>query len=739
MKKYIAILFLNTITITVFAQENELQNDSTKNTITLSEMVISANKVEEDKKQIAQQIETISSLQIKKLNTQSTADLLLQTGHVNVQKSQQGGGSIIMRGFEASRVLMVVDGVRMNNLIYRAGHLQNVITVDQNVLERVELVFGPSSTVYGSDALGGTVLFYTRNPEFSKEENKLNTKVNLLTRYGSVNREKTGHFDFNIGSKKFASLTSFTLSDFEDLMMGKSKNPFYEAGFGERNYYVERIDGKDSLVQNSNKYVQKFSGYSQYDLLQKFSFKQNDKITHNLNFQFSNSSNIPRYDRLTDVKGKGLNSAEWYYGPQLRLLGIYNISAKNLNGFFNAVNANLSYQKIEESRHNRNFNSSNKSSRIEKVDVYGLNLDFQRKKEKNDTRIGIDAQYNTVNSTAYRTNIISNEKSALDTRYPDGGNEMYNIALYATNTYKINDKLYLNDGIRLGFISLNSSFVNKDFFPFPFDNITQNNPAWSGNAGIVYLPDDRWKISLLGSTGFRAPNVDDLSKVFESTPGRIIVPNPDLKPEKTYNADLQITKIFGQVVRWENIFFYTLFRDALVTGKYLLNGEDSIVYDDKPSEVYAVQNKQSAYIYGASSNLHISLKDHWVITGGTTYTYGRINTDSTDYPLDHISPLYGRGAVKFFVNKFSAETFVIFNGWKKIKDFNLGGEDNQQYAPKEGMPAWYTINLKLSFSINRNFTIQAGADNILDTQYRVFASGINAPGRNIYGALRMSF
>lgn len=739
MKKYIAILFLNTITITVFAQENELQNDSTKNTITLSEMVISANKVEEDKKQIAQQIETISSLQIKKLNTQSTADLLLQTGHVNVQKSQQGGGSIIMRGFEASRVLMVVDGVRMNNLIYRAGHLQNVITVDQNVLERVELVFGPSSTVYGSDALGGTVLFYTRNPEFSKEENKLNTKVNLLTRYGSVNREKTGHFDFNIGSKKFASLTSFTLSDFEDLMMGKSKNPFYEEGFGERNYYVERIDGKDSLVQNSNKYVQKFSGYSQYDLLQKFSFKQNDKITHNLNFQFSNSSNIPRYDRLTDVKGKGLNSAEWYYGPQLRLLGIYNISAKNLNGFFNAVNANLSYQKIEESRHNRNFNSSNKSSRIEKVDVYGLNLDFQRKKEKNDTRIGIDAQYNTVNSTAYRTNIISNEKSALDTRYPDGGNEMYNIALYATNTYKINDKLYLNDGIRLGFISLNSSFVNKDFFPFPFDNITQNNPAWSGNAGIVYLPDDRWKISLLGSTGFRAPNVDDLSKVFESTPGRIIVPNPDLKPEKTYNADLQITKIFGQVVRWENIFFYTLFRDALVTGKYLLNGEDSIVYDDKPSEVYAVQNKQSAYIYGASSNLHISLKDHWVITGGTTYTYGRINTDSTDYPLDHISPLYGRGAVKFFVNKFSAETFVIFNGWKKIKDFNLGGEDNQQYAPKEGMPAWYTINLKLSFSINRNFTIQAGADNILDTQYRVFASGINAPGRNIYGALRMSF
>jgi hemoglobin/transferrin/lactoferrin receptor protein len=433
----------------VFGQETDQKNDSIKNTITLSEMVISANKVEEDKKQIAQQIETISSLQIRKLNTQSTADLLLQTGFVNVQKSQQGGGSIIMRGFEASRVLLVVDGVRMNNLIYRAGHLQNSITVDQNMLERVEVLFGPSSTVYGSDALGGVVAFYSKNPMFATGDEKLKTKVGFFTRYGSVNNEKTGHFDFNIGNKKLASLTSITVSDFDDLRMGKSKNPYYKKGFGERNYYVERINDKDSLVNNSNKYLQKYSGYTQYDLLQKFSYKQSDKITHGLSYQYSNSSNIPRYDRLTDPKGNGLNSAEWYYGPQLRMLAIYNFNARNLAGFFNAVNANLSYQKIEESRHNRNFNSINRNSRIEKVDVYGLNIDFQRKKEKSDTRVGLDAQYNTVNSTAYRTNINSGEKSALDTRYPDGKNEMYNLAVYATHTYRITEKLILNDGLRL--------------------------------------------------------------------------------------------------------------------------------------------------------------------------------------------------------------------------------------------------------------------------------------------------
>jgi hemoglobin/transferrin/lactoferrin receptor protein len=739
MKKKLVLLLVILANGVVFSQETEQKNDSIKNTVTLSEMVISANNVEEDKKQIAQQIESISSLQIRKSNAQNTADLLQQNGFVNVQKSQQGGGSIIIRGFEASRVLMVVDGVRMNNLIYRAGHLQNAITVDQNMLERVEVLFGPSSTVYGSDALGGVVAFYSKNPLFAEGDEKHKTKVGLFTRYGSVNQEKTGHFDFNLGTKKFASLTSFTVSDFDDLKMGKSKNPNYKTGFGERNYFVERINDKDSLVANNDNYVQKFSGYTQYDLLQKFSFKQNDKITHGLSYQYSNSSNIPRYDRLTDPKGKGLNSAEWYYGPQLRMLGIYNFNARNLTGFFTAINANLSYQKIEESRHNRNFNSNNRNSRIEKVDVYGLNIDFQRKKEKFDTRVGIDAQYNTVNSTAFKTNIISGEKSALDTRYPDGKNEMYNMAIYVTNTYRITEKLILNDGIRLAQIALNSNFAKKDFFPFPFDQIKQNNIALSGNLGLVYLPDDKWKISLMGSTGFRAPNVDDLSKVFESTPGRIIVPNPNLKPEKTYNGDLQITKIFGKNVRWENVFFYTLFQDALVTDKFNFNGEDSISYDGARSAVFSLQNKQTAYIYGVSSNLYVSLIEHINITGGVTYTHGRINTDSSDYPLDHISPLYGRGGIKYYSNKIEAETFVMFNGWKRMKDFNLSGEDNQQYAPAEGMPAWYTINVRINYSITRNITLQTGVDNLLDTQYRVFASGINAPGRNIFGTVRLSF
>ena len=201
-----------------------------------------------------------------------------QTGNVFVQRSQAGGGSVVLRGFEASRVLMVVDGVRMNNAIYRAGHLQNIITIDNNLLERTEVMFGPASTLYGSDALGGVVIFNTKNPLLSKD-GRTSFNANVMTRFSSANNEGTGHIDFNIGLKKLAFLTSVTYSNFGDLRQGSHSNPFY-GSFGMRNEYVTRINGVDSIVANSNPHVQKFTGYKQYDLMEKILFQQNDKISH---------------------------------------------------------------------------------------------------------------------------------------------------------------------------------------------------------------------------------------------------------------------------------------------------------------------------------------------------------------------------------------------------------------------------------------------------------------------------
>lgn len=704
----------------------------------LNEVVISVNKVEESKRKVAHQVDVIDAKQISSIQAQTTADLLLSTGKISVQKSQQGGGSPVLRGFEASGVLLVVDGIRMNNIIYRSGHLQNVITLNNASLDRAEVLFGPATTVYGSDALGGAICFFTKKPMLANTGEKNNLKVNAFYRYGDVNNESTGHVDFNLGTKKIASLTSFTYSQFGDLRGGANQNPLYDKTYGERFYFVKRFNDKDSLVKNTSRYNQIESGYSQYDILQKVLFQQSEKLSHQLNIQYSNSSDIPRYDRLTDPSNTGLRFSEWYYGPQERLLAAYDLNKSDESSFFQKIHFGLNYQAIEESRVSRRFNSIYRDSRIENVGVAGGAFDIQRKSQKNVVRVGIDFQYNDLKSTANRKDIVADTTAKLDTRYPDGKNTLLTSGIYLSHSYQINENLLLTDGIRVGYSSLKSTFVDTTFFQFPFSDANQQQPIYSGSLGLINTPSDDLKLSVLLSTGFRTPNVDDLAKVFETVKGTVIVPNSDLKPEKTINTEIGITKWFGTKAVWENNVYYTQFIDAIVTDNFEYQGKDSIFYQGVLSKVTANQNKGKAYIYGFTSSLSNQITEKFSTDFSMNYTYGRVKTDSADVPLDHIPPFMAHIGANYSLEKFSANFFVNYNGWKKAKNYSTSGEDNAQYAPVEGMPAWFTANLRVSYKVYKYITIQSGIDNIFDTQYRTFSSGINAPGRNIFAVIRFT-
>ena len=624
----------------------------------------------------------------------------------------------------------------MNNLIYRSGHLQNILTVDQIALDRAEILFGPSSTIYGSDALGGVIHLFTKKPIFSDSE-KLLTKVIAQSRYSSVNDEFAEGLDINLGGKQFASRTVLSYSQFGDVRGGSNQNPFYTKSYGTRDYYIDRINGKDSIVKNSDRFMQIGSGYKQYNVMQKFSFQQNDRVLHHLNLQYSNSSNVPRYDRLTDVSDGKLKWSEWYYGPQERLMTAYDLNISN-DGFFQSTHLGLNYQAIKESRHQRRYTKDGLENRIETVGVAGFNFDMRHNDEPHEVQIGIDAQYNMLKSTANEKNIVTGETSPLDTRYPNGDNTMLNAAIYVSHIWKINREWNLTDGIRAGYATLNSTIQDNSFFNFPSTSISQTNPVYSGSLGVVHHPSDDLKISFLVSTGFRVPNVDDLSKIFESQVGTLIVPNTSLKPEKTINTEWGFSKILNKRTRFENSVYYTTFFDAIATAPFQLNGRDSILYNGTNSPISANQNLGRAYIYGFSTTLKTQASEELGFLLSMNYTYGRLKTDSADVPLDHISPFMAKAQVIYSAKKFTQEFFVIYNGWKKLKDYRLDAEDNEDYATENGMPAWLTANWRLGYQATKHFTVQAGVENIFDTQYRVFASGINAPGRNLYLTLRYS-
>jgi hemoglobin/transferrin/lactoferrin receptor protein len=257
------------------------------------------------------------------------------------------------------------------------------------------------------------------------------------------------------------------------------------------------------------------------------------------------------------------------------------------------------------------------------------------------------------------------------------------------------------------------------------------------------MPTNDWRLYINGATGFRAPDVDDLTKVFETVPGTstsigtVIVPNPDLKPEYTYTGEFGISKIFDNRIKLEGIAYGTYFQNAIVTGPYQYNGKDTIIYQGYPALVAANQNTdKGAYILGYTLGLSADLTGYLSLAGSLSYTYGRIITDSTDYPLDHIPPVIGKTSLILNLNKFKGDFSFIFNGWKHLWDYNMLGEDNFADATPNGMPGWYTLNLSGAYQITPNFQVQARIDNLLDQNYRNFASGINAPGRNFVLTLR---
>ncbi|WP_051189482.1 TonB-dependent receptor plug domain-containing protein [Daejeonella oryzae] len=727
IKNYILLTWLVLFPFFLRAQ-NKTATDTTK----LKEVVVVSSRFEESKENVAQAVQVITGARLKQLNSISTADVLQQTPGVSVQKSQLGGGSPVIRGFEANRILLVVDGVRMNNAIYRGGHLQNSITVDNNSLEKIEVGFGSSSVFYGSDALGGVVQFFTKKPVLNT------TSGSALARFSTAANEYTSSINFNFGREKWAATTVVTYSKIGDLRQGANN---YQPGTEKWKsiYFVEQSNGADLVRTNSRPEVQTQTGYNQMDLLQKFLYRNNDRVTQVLNFQYSNSGDIPRYDRLAQLENNQPRYAEWYYGPQKRFSGSYQLQLNNFKKLFNHSNITIAYQNLVESRHDRRLNSSNLNNRSEEVGIFSLNADFNKTFKKNDLGYGIELNQNYVQSRANRLNISTGTITNLDTRYPDGGSDVFSAAAFVSHRFKINKKWQITEGLRLNHVNLYAKFNDKRFFPFDFNSVNQANIALNGNASIIYKPKNDFKISLLGSSGFRAPNVDDLAKVFESTAGSVILPNPDLKPEYTYNAELGFEKNFKENATITLNGFYTWYRNAITTQPFLFNGQSEIFYDGELSIVTANVNAQKAYLTGFSADLTFNPLRNIIVKSNAAYTFARITSLSPQQPLDHIPPFMGLSSIEYAFKNFQGEFFVQYNQRKKLKDYNLNGEDNLPQATPNGMPAWYTVNVRAGLDLNKNFRIQTALENILDRNYRVFASGISAPGRNFIVSLRGSF
>ncbi len=701
------------------------------------EFVISANRWEQDKNEVPNKITTLLMPEIEFLSPQTAADLAGISDEIFIQKSQLGGGSPMIRGFATNRVLIVVDGVRMNNAIYREGNIQNIISLDPSAIESAEIIFGPGAVVYGSDAIGGVMDFHTKKALLSTGESPY-FRSNALMRYSTADREKTLHLDFNAGTRKIAFLTSISWSGFDDLKMGSVKHPEYL-----RNEYVRRTGSQDVIIANPDPEIQVGSGYKQLNTMNKLRLKLAPGIDIVISNHYSRLSDVPRYDRLIQYKSGKLRYGDWYYGPQKWMMNNLQVTFDRGNKLFDEFRITAALQNYMESRHDRNLGNPVINEQTEKLAILSLNLDFDRK-FNNDRELvyyGFEADYNNIKSTAQTRNIDTGEIFPAGSRYPDGSNKYSSFSFYAGYKNNLTGRLTLNTGLRYNHVSLRSTIADNSWYSFPFTRIDISNGAVTGEAGMVFRVNDKLNLSLNASTGFRAPNLDDAGKVFDSAPGIVVVPNPGLKPEYAYNIDFGVTKDFGNIVRTEFTVFYTWLANAMVRHDFLFNGRDSIVYLGELSKVEAITNAGSAKVYGIHLTIQINLAEYIKITSALNVTEG---FEENRIPLRHSAPLFGSAHLIYEKTKFKADLYSDYNGPKKFEKMAPSEiEKPYLYASDANgnpwSPGWFTLNFKVSYDVFDMFKILAGLENILDLRYRPYSSGIAAPGRNLITSIRIKF
>ena len=708
-----------------------------KEGISLDQIVVAASKWSQGSRDVPAKITSLSSREITLQNPQTAADMLGSSGEVFIQKSQQGGGSPMIRGFSTNRLLYVVDGVRMNTAIFRSGNLQNIISLDPFATEHTEILFGPGSVIYGSDAIGGVMSFTTLTPQLTFGDSKLITGKGIA-RYSSANNEMTGHFDINVGWKKWAIVSSITSSDYDDLRMGR-----FGPGEYIRPFFVQRQDGIDVVVTNEDPLIQKPSGYSQINFMQKIRFSPNEKWDFNYGFHYSTTTPYSRYDRHISYRDGLPRYGEWNYGPQVWMMNNLNVNHHGNNKIYDQLSLNLAMQYFEESRIDRDLNDDIRHIRIEEVDAFSVNLDFVKSIHKTDRIFyGLEAVLDDVRSAGVDENISDGSIMDGPSRYPQATWSSY--AAYLNYLFHVNDKFAVQAGARYNLIDMDAVFDTR-FYPFPFTEASIDNGAITGSLGFILSPNEKLTMSANLSTGFRSPNVDDAGKVFDSEPGFVMVPNPDLRPEYAYNAEVGLARVLGKNVKVDLAAFYTILKNALVRRDFTLNGQDSILYNGELSRVQSIQNAAVANVYGVQAGIEVKIPSGFGFSTDLNYQVGEEELDDgSSSPSRHAAPFFGVTKLSYTESNLSLVLYTQFSGGKSFEDLPQEEQAKGEiYAIDEDgnpwSPGWYTLNFKALVHFEKNFTISAGLENIMDKRYRPYSSGIVAPGRNFILSIRLGF
>jgi iron complex outermembrane receptor protein/hemoglobin/transferrin/lactoferrin receptor protein len=644
-------------------------------------LVITAQRSEKNEFELPESIGTLSQKQLLTASPRTTPEALMGMAGVWVQKTNHGGGSAFVRGLTGNQVLLLTDGIRLNNSTFRYGPNQYLNTIDPFTLDRIEVVRGSGSVQYGSDAMGGVVQLLSKSPIFSE---KPRFSGNIFLKYLNLGIEQSGRTELNYSTKKIAILGGVTYNNFGDLVAGE--------GIGK----------------------QSPTGYRQWAFDVKSKFQITDNQTLTIFHQYLKQSNVPVYHKV-----KLENFAYNYFEPQSRQLSYAKWEYWGKSKFLQKITLTAFWNQTEEGRISKKNNASTHTKEDDKVYTRGFTAELQSNILKNwQATSGIEYYHDLVKSNKLITNELDGTSTSQRGLYPNNS-RAENLAIFTLHTLRLSPWQF-TWGARFNTFKLNV----KDE---TIGEAVLKPSALVANLGVQYFLHPNHQLIATFNTAFRAPNIDDLGTL-GVVDFRYEVPTNSLKPEKSINYELGYkmqTKLFSTRLAW----YRSDLRDLILRVKSSYNGQT--VIDGK--QVYRKENVSKAYVQGFELDFESQIAKNWLLSANLCYILGENTTDKE--PLRRIPPLNGRINFSFIQSKWWLR--AEFLAADKQNRLAAGDKADNRIDPN-GTPGWKTLGFSGGWNINL-FQIQAGIQNIFNEAYRIHGSGVDGYGRSLWISSKISF
>lgn len=708
---------------TLFAAENAEKEEGKDEPKKAREVVVTATRTETDTHDSPSPATVLDSDELlREKAVRNMPEALADEPSVMVQKTGHGMGSPYIRGFTGYHNLLMMDGIRVNNSVFRSGPNQYWTLVDVFSIDRLEIVRGAGSVLYGSDALGGVVNAITR-------EASLKDPLGAKTYYRRSSAEQS-HIMRGEGAgagKDFSVLAGITYKDFGDLICGKHVGE--QPGSG---YQIAFGDVK--LVKWLSK---------------------NEKIT--MAYYLANQNDSPRTHKTQDIiswRGTDTGSDVMREYDQDRRMGYLSYHKNKLGGFADEVKITLSYQNMSEEMRRIKGSSPDEMRHIGfDVDTYGFQVELKTKTSFGELTYGFDFYRDSVYTSEIRRDLTTSDVTSVKPRGKYADDSFYALAgVYAQDKITMGEKLELFLGARYNYAALDAGIVDPDdpTAADAFESFTSTYDSVVGSVKALYKATDETNLVIGVSQGFRAPNLSDTT-AFESTGSGMDVPNPDLDPEKSLSIDLGV-KYKSKKARAQAFVYQTMLSDFLRRVPTTYKGETHVDPSDNTSDVYTMmENFASGYVRGVELAGKYQLDNSWSVSGSWTWQQGEGDWfiaangsyidggEKVELPLTRIAPARTVLGVRYDHpgEGFWTEFYTVIAA--RQDELSPSDENDTSRIPPGGTPGYVTYNLRGGIKMSEYMSAFFGVENITDVDYRVHGSGINAPGTNFVFALDMKF